>query len=85
VWSTPTKPEAEPRGLDGLSKVVEAAALPVVGIGGIDTENTGLVLGAGAVGVAVISAVASADDPVEATRSLVGAVERFHAARGVAR
>jgi thiamine-phosphate diphosphorylase len=85
VWSTPTKPEAEPRGLDGLSEVVDATVLPVVGIGGIDAENTGLVLGAGAVGIAVISAVASADDPVGATRSLVGAVERFHATRGAAR
>jgi thiamine monophosphate synthase len=31
-----------------------------VGIGGIDAENAALVLDAGAVGVAVISAVASA-------------------------
>jgi thiamine-phosphate pyrophosphorylase len=85
VWSTPTKPEAEPRGLDGLSEVVDATLLPVVGIGGIDAENTGLVLGAGAVGIAVISAVGSADDPVVATRSLVEAVERFHASRGAAR
>ena len=85
VWSTPTKPEAEPRGLDGLSDVVDATVLPVVGIGGVDAENTGLVLGAGAVGVAIISAVASADDPVAATRSLVDAVERFQPSQGAAR
>jgi len=79
VWSTPTKPEAEPRGPDGLRTVVEAVSLPVVGIGGIDAGNAADVLGAGAAGIAVISAVASAPDPVRATRSLVRAVDRFRA------
>jgi len=54
VWSTPTKPDARPRGLDGLRAVVEASALPVVGIGGIDASNAAEVLAAGAAGVAVI-------------------------------
>jgi thiamine-phosphate pyrophosphorylase len=85
VWSTPTKPEAEAWGLEGVRAVVGAVSLPVVGIGGIDAENAALVLDAGAVGVAVISAVASAPDPVTATRSLVAAVDRFRAAQGAVR
>jgi thiamine-phosphate pyrophosphorylase len=85
VWSTPTKPEAEARGLDGVRAVVDATRLPVVGIGGIDAENATLVLGAGAVGVAVISAVASAADPVAATRSLADVVQRHRASHEVAR
>jgi thiamine-phosphate diphosphorylase len=85
VWSTPTKPEAEPRGLEGLGDVVEATALPVVGIGGIFATNATLVLEAGAAGVAVISAVAGAADPVAATRTLAGVVERFRAQQGAVR
>ncbi len=85
VWSTPTKPDAVPRGLEGIGEVVEVTALPVVGIGGIFASNAMLVLEAGAAGVAVISAVAAATDPVAATRTLTGVVERFRATRGAAR
>ena len=85
VWSTPTKPDAEPRGLEGLGEVVEVTALPVVGIGGIFASNATLVLEAGAAGVAVISAVAAAPDPVAATRTLAGIVERFRATHGAVR
>ena len=79
VWATPTKPEAVPRGLEGLRAVVEATTLPVVGIGGIHAGNAEQVLAAGAVGVAVISAVGAADDPVAATRELVDVVKRWKA------
>jgi thiamine-phosphate pyrophosphorylase len=71
VWSTRTKPEARPLGLDGLRGVLEATGLPVVGIGGIDPSNARSVLDAGAAGVAVVSAVAGAEDPAVATRALV--------------
>ena len=62
--------------------MVEVTALPVVGIGGIFASNATLVLEAGAAGVAVISAVAAATDPVAATRTLAGVVERFRAIHG---
>lgn len=70
VWATRTKPEARPIGLAGLREVASSTSLPVVGIGGIDADNARQVLDAGAVGVAVISAVAAAPDPVVATREL---------------
>jgi thiamine-phosphate pyrophosphorylase len=82
VWSTPTKPEAEARGLKGLGQVLEATTLPVVGIGGIFASNATLVLEAGAAGIAVISAVAAATDPVAATRTLAGVVARFRTTNG---
>jgi thiamine-phosphate pyrophosphorylase len=75
VWSTATKPEARPLGLDGLRKVCRAVELPVVGIGGIDAGNAGSVMDAGASGVAVVSAVAGAADPVAATRGIRLALE----------
>jgi thiamine-phosphate pyrophosphorylase len=76
VWSTATKPEAEAEGLDGLSAVAGASPLPVVGIGGIDPTNAPAVIRAGAAGVAVISAVVAAAEPVTATRALRDAVDR---------
>lgn len=77
VWSTPTKLDARPRGLEGVRQVVEAASLPVVGIGGIGPANAAEVLGAGAAGVAVVSAVGAAEDPVAATRVLAEVVSRW--------
>jgi thiamine-phosphate diphosphorylase len=65
----------------GLARLARVAALvaprPLVAIGGIDASNVEAVVRAGALGVAVISAVAAADDPVAATRVLV---ERLSAA-----
>jgi thiamine-phosphate pyrophosphorylase len=75
VWGTPTKPEAEPIGLDGLRAIAAAASVPVIGVGGIDETNAAQVIAAGAAGVAVISAVAASPDPVEAVRRLRSAVE----------
>ncbi len=74
VWTTPTKPEAVAVGLEGLRAVVAATRLPVVGVGGITASNARRVLEAGAAGVAVVSAVGAAQDPVAATRQLVAAV-----------
>jgi thiamine-phosphate diphosphorylase len=63
------------RGPDALRSVVERVApLPVVAIGGIGADNAARALAAGARGVAVISAVAAAPDPVAATRALVRVV-----------
>ena len=76
VWQTATKPDAVPRGLDGVRAAVAATSLPVIGIGGITAANAADVIAAGAAGVAVISAVGAADDPVRATRELVDAVHR---------
>jgi thiamine-phosphate diphosphorylase len=74
VWATATKAEAEPGGPELVAAVARATSLPVLGIGGIDASNAAEVIAAGAGGVAVVSAVAAADDPVEATRALVRAV-----------
>ncbi len=78
VWTSPTKPEAIPGGLELVREIAGAAPVPVVGIGGIDATNAASVLAAGAAGVAVISAVAAAPDAVEATRQLVRAVGADH-------
>ena len=82
VWRTGTKPGAEPGGLEAVRAIVETTDLPVVGIGGIDARNAGQVLAAGAAGVAVISVVVAAPDPVWATAELRAAVEQHRGQHG---
>jgi thiamine-phosphate pyrophosphorylase len=61
VWSTPSKPDADPPlGLDGLREICEAVSTPVVAIGGIDAANAADCIRAGAAGVAVIRAARDA-------------------------
>jgi thiamine-phosphate pyrophosphorylase len=78
VWETATKPDAVQIGLDGLRAVSAATRLPVVGIGGIDLGNARDVLAAGAAGIAVIGAVATADDPTGAIRELRSLVDDWY-------
>lgn len=62
------------RGVEALAAIVaRVAPLPVVAIGGIDADHAGVAREAGARGIAVISAVATASDPAAATRALVRA------------
>jgi thiamine-phosphate pyrophosphorylase len=61
VWSTPSKPDADPPiGLDGLRAISDAVAIPVIAIGGIDPTNARECIDAGAFGVAVVRAAAQA-------------------------
>ena len=66
----------EARGLALLADVVKLVApRPVIAIGGIDAGNAREITCAGAAGAAVISAVAAADDPEQAARDLVAALQ----------
>lgn len=71
-----TKPDAgRPRGLDQVARIRAESGLPIVAIGGIRAENARQVRDAGADAVAVISAVAAADDIEEAARRLKRSLE----------
>ncbi len=76
IFATSSKDaEHAPLGLARLAAAVAASGeRPVVAIGGIDATHVAEVRAAGALAVAVISAVADADDPVAATRTLVDAL-----------
>ena len=72
VYGTPTKTDtAAPFGLEGLRKAVQMSAHPTVAIGGMNASTVGEVIGAGADGVAVVSAICSAPSPREAARELL--------------
>ncbi|MGP1395242.1 MAG: thiamine phosphate synthase [Inquilinaceae bacterium] len=71
VFATPTKPDHEiPIGFDGLARLVAAAPVPAVAIGGLKIDHAARVVAAGAAGMAVVSAVCAAEDPRAAARDL---------------
>jgi len=71
IFATPTKTDtATPLGLEGLKEISKAVKLPKVAIGGLNKENAGEVILNGADGIAVVSAIVSADDPRKAAEEL---------------
>lgn len=82
VFATENKPGEPPVGTASLIKVGAVVGVPVVAIGGINAGNIAQCIESGADGVAVIGAVAMADDMVAATATLRNALDR---ARGKSR
>ncbi len=88
VYATTSKEQASaPIGPEGLARIVDvlhgrAPDLPLCGIAGIDADNAAAVIGAGADGVAVISALSLAPDPAAAARRLREIVDAILAKRG---
>lgn len=76
VYWTPSKaPFGAPRGPDELARITASAQpLPVLAIGGITVDRVAEVRMAGASGVAVISAIMSAEDPAAAARRLLASM-----------
>lgn len=74
MFATATKPDFELVGPSLVRRLRPDIQIPVVGIGGITPDNVGEVIRAGADGVAVISAVCAAPDPMAATRRLLEAI-----------
>lgn len=78
IFATPSKADAAPPiGREGLRLIRESVGMPIVAIGGINHDNAAGVLEAGADGVAVISAVATAADMEESVRRLRRLVDSF--------
>ena len=76
VYGTPTKTDtAEPFGLDGLRKAVPMSVHPTVAIGGMNASTIAEVMAAGTDGVAVVSAICSAENIRKATSELRMIVE----------
>jgi len=71
VFETPTKTDTKGSwGLEGLSKIKAYSRHPLVAIGGLNASNAADAVRAGADCIAVVSAICSAFDPLEAAREL---------------
>lgn len=74
VRATNSKPDhAPPIGIEGLARICALCPRPVVAIGGIGAADAPALRAAGAVGMAVISAIAATPDPEAAARTLADA------------
>ena len=72
----PTWKHAEPAGLEALRECTAASPLPVYALGGIGPARVPDCLAAGAHGIAVLSGIAGAANPVVATLEYLAAVLR---------
>lgn len=78
VFSTPTKSDtATPFGLSGLRHAVRLSAHPTVAIGGMNLQTAQEVMCCGTDGIAVVSAIMSAEDPCIATSHLLNKVSKI--------
>ncbi|ABA79822.1 thiamine phosphate synthase [Rhodobacter sphaeroides] len=77
VRATASKPDhAPPIGFEGLARLVAAAPVPAVAIGGLGAGDAHAVKAAGAAGMAIVSAIGAAADPEAAARALALEWER---------
>lgn len=71
VFNTSTKSDTNaPFGIEGIRHVTAISKHPTVAIGGINCHNAVAIMQAGANGIAVVSAICSADNPQEAAFEL---------------
>lgn len=76
VFGTPTKIDtAQPFGLQGLKDAVRLSIHPTVGIGGMNANTAKDVMQTGCNGIAVVSAICSAQDPTQAAKELKALVD----------
>lgn len=75
IYPTMSKVKTGVVGLERLRQIKQAVSLPLVGIGGINKDNAAVVIAAGAVSVAVISAISEAGSPQEAARQIIASLE----------
>jgi len=75
IFPTATKKEATVVGIDMLKELKRTLSTPLVAIGGINQNNIGEVVSAGAGAVAVISAVLSEKDIKKAVQKLVAKMD----------
>lgn len=80
VFPSPTHPGLPAAGVGRVGEFAARSPVPVLGIGGITADNCAEVIGAGAAGVAVISAILDSDDPAGAARRLKEALRAAWAA-----
>ncbi|MED0678055.1 thiamine phosphate synthase [Aneurinibacillus thermoaerophilus] len=76
VFASASKPGQAGRGLAALREVVESVSIPVIALGGITPENTVKILATGCTGIAVLSAVMQAKEPVLSVQQFQQAISQ---------
>ena len=77
VYAQQTKPgTAMPHGVEGFRALRALTKKPVMAIGGMKASNSAPIIAAGADGLAVVTAIVSADDPEAAAREIAALFKR---------
>ena len=74
LFTTATKDAGKPQGIQALSSIKQVVTIPVIAIGGINHSNVQDVIRSGADGVAVISAILSAENITAAVEKMVKSI-----------
>lgn len=74
IFETESKPNQKPRGLKALQNIVSHVDIPVIAIGGVTPERIQPILQTGASGVAVLSGILLATDPLKAAQTYAKAL-----------
>jgi thiamine-phosphate pyrophosphorylase len=69
IFSTPTKPDYKPIGMENIKRVQTSVSLPIFCIGGIKVDNLGEIIAAGAKRVAIVSGLLKAPDITKYARA----------------
>ncbi len=76
IYPTSSKEKKNPPvGTELLQQLSASITIPIVAIGGISLQNAATIIACGAQGVAVISAVSRAENPLDATNQLVRTIK----------
>lgn len=70
VFGSTTKKDAKNLSMEDLKKIAASVSIPVVAIGGINSENVLQLEGSGVNGAAVISGIFAAEDPAAKTAEM---------------
>ena len=70
VFGSTTKKDAKYLSMEDLKKIAASVSIPVVAIGGINSENVSQLEGSGVNGAAVISGIFAAEDPAAKTAQM---------------
>lgn len=71
IFQTATKDAGSMQGAAGITGIKQTVTIPILAIGGINHDNAGEVIRAGADGIAVISAIISAPDFQQAAAGMM--------------
>ena len=69
IFATPTKPDYQPIGTNGIKRVHHEVSVPIFCIGGIKIDNLGQVMAAGTKRVAIVSGLLKAPDIAKYARA----------------
>ncbi|MCD7708832.1 MAG: thiamine phosphate synthase [Clostridiales bacterium] len=77
LFGSTTKADARPMEREILMEIVKSVDIPVVAIGGINSQNADALIGTGIAGIAVVSGIFAADDIKSETAKLREIAERL--------